>query len=229
MSVSNITKNNNLDLFCKDITVDGNIIVSGGLDIQDAEISGDLTIGASATINYVSGSIINGDVKYGNSAVVIFDNTTDVAIEGSIAFPVASLSNINVLYNNGIGDTVATSITVDFYRIGDLVTMFIPNFTYTLDVTSAGAGFFYFSWSSLDSRFIPASKNISPCIVVNDNQSASGYIYCNTSQSRFEIRCISGAGTPNVNDHFNGTNGDEQGLSSSFLGSTGVTKVSYEV
>lgn len=76
MSIANITKDNNLDLFCKDLDVSGTItagdIVIDDMTLDNLTINDTLTLPATSETNFVSGSQITGSPNFNGSSVTNF-------------------------------------------------------------------------------------------------------------------------------------------------------------
>ncbi|OGC45623.1 hypothetical protein A2V49_02155 [candidate division WWE3 bacterium RBG_19FT_COMBO_34_6] len=217
IDVQNLTVHNELS-----------ILAPGTLNCQGGTtITGTPNLANGAFFNFSTGSLVEGDLHIGNSAVITVDSNSSVNINGSVTlnnnvtfgnsstviFPTETVT-VSPLWNDSTNDypVVPPSGDLVLIKVGNMVTAYIPGFTYS---GIGNEGFFYIPWTDIDASFLPTRRYTSSCPIINNNISLSGYIYADTAQNRFEIR-VNGLNPPNANDRFTGSNGTDQALGSSY-------------
>lgn len=199
-----------------------NIILSGGTTLTSGStiasngilnINGPENITSTGTLVSDLGSTVefDGSVIYGSTSTVTIDKDTNLTL------PTITVTLNPFWFDENTFTAIAAtppSMSVVFIKIGKNVTVYIPGFLYT---AIGNQGYFYVSWTGVDAAYLPNKRYLMSCPVENNGVTASGYVYANTSNNRFEIR-LSGV---NINDHFSGSIGLEQGLGASFTLSAG--------
>lgn len=247
MSFSTLTDINNVKNNTKGASVRCfNLVVDGDQTLEDVNISGMLTMENGSELNFVSGSeiggfpnfnstsvtnfengsIIEGDLQFGNGASVTFDGATSLNFSdtANVNFPSQTIT-VSPTWTDGIDDfpVVTPTLSLELIRVGNLVTVKIPGFYYT---SIGNPGYFQIPWAGIDSIFIPSQRYISSVPVINNGLSVCGYIYCNTQNDEYIIK----ASGLNINDNFTGANAALQGLGANYTISAGnIATFSYFV
>lgn len=107
MSIQNILVDNDLDLFCENLTVKGNFSVA------NVSITENLTIESTALLDFVSGSEIGGVANFNNTSIVNFSN-------GSLIEGRATMGNGgDMTFNNNTTLTLDPNATLEDFGINN--------------------------------------------------------------------------------------------------------------
>lgn len=146
-------------------------------------INGFPNLSSTSVTNFSTGSIIEGNIKIGNSGAVTFNSGTSLITNNTPSFnngvtlssnPFNYLRNTYTIVVTYTGDNSTYNVMCNFFKIGQLVSVWIPKFPYTsMPVPVTGSGIFLLDISGF-SNYLISTTNISNIIVPVVN--AAGYV-----------------------------------------------------